>query len=82
MGPLTAYVDYTAASTDTDGNEAADHYAWAPGVSYNYGPGWFYAEYVTAKNGIANGDVSDDIDADGNQDRTSSTLYLTVDYYF
>ena len=75
MGPLTAYVDYTAASTDTDGNEAADHYAWAPGVSYNYGPGWFYAEYVTAKNGIADGDVVDN-------GRTSSTLYLTVDYYF
>jgi len=75
MGPLTAYVDYTGASTDTDGNEAADHYAWAPGVSYNYGPGWFYVEYLNSKNGITDGDVT----GDGSK---YSALYLTVDYYF
>ena len=72
---LTAYVDYTGASTDTDGNEAADHYAWAPGVSYNYGPGWFYVEYLNSKNGITDGDVT----GDGSK---YSALYLTVDYYF
>lgn len=75
QGPLSYYVEYTGASTDTDGNDAADMSSWAPGVSYNYGPGWFYAEYLTQKNYI-------DTNADVAESDKFSALYLTVDYYF
>jgi hypothetical protein len=49
--------------------------AFAPGVSYNYGPGWMYAEYVTANKDVnANGDIG--------ADDKFSAMYLTIDYYF
>jgi len=73
-GPFSYYIDYTAASTDTEENGASDLVAFAPGVSYNYGPGWIYAEYLTQTNFIGrNGDVTEG---------DFSAMYLTVDYYF
>ena len=57
-GPFNYYIEYAGASTDTKGNKANDMIAFTPGVSYNYGPGWIYAEYLTQSNYInANGDV-------------------------
>ena len=74
-GPFSYYIDYTGVATDTKGNDANDLVAFAPGVSYNYGPGWIYAEYLTQNKGVnANGDIGADFDF--------SALYLTVDYYF
>lgn len=53
--------------------------AFAPGVSYNYGPGWIYAEYLTQSNYLdSNSDVAD---ASGDASKFSA-LYLTIDYYF
>ncbi len=76
MNDFLFYVDYTNAEAKTDGNDdlvgSAD--SWAPGMSYNYGPGWVYVEYVTNDGGIdSNGMVTDgDYDA----------WYFTMDYYF
>ncbi len=81
-GPFNYYVEYTAASTDTKGNKASDMVGYAPGVSYNYGPGWIYAEYLTQTNFIdGNGDVADMGDVN-NTDYKFSAMYLTIDYYF
>ncbi len=81
-GPFNYYVEYTAASTDTKGNKASDMVAFAPGVSYNYGPGWIYAEYLTQSNYLdTNGDVADMADGKNTESKFSA-LYLTIDYYF
>ena len=81
-GPFNYYVEYTGASTDTKGNKASDMVAFAPGVSYNYGPGWIYAEYLTQTNYIdSNGDIGDNGDV-ANTDYKFSAMYLTIDYYF
>jgi hypothetical protein len=80
-GPFNYYVEYTGASTDTKDNKASDMVGIAPGVSYNYGPGWFYAEYLTQTNSIdGNGDVAESSVA--GKESKFSALYLTVDYYF
>ncbi|MAK92357.1 MAG: hypothetical protein CMI13_14110 [Oleibacter sp.] len=70
------YVDYTNAESKTDDYKdtvgSAD--SWAPGFSYDYGPGWFYLEYVSNDGGIdSNGMVFN---------KEDDYLYLTVDYYF
>lgn len=68
------YLDVTHASTDTDGNTSDDILAWAPGFTYNYGPGWIYAEYLN-QDGY--------IDRDGRMfEGDFSAFYLTVDFYF
>lgn len=74
FGDWFAYIDATAASTDTDGNSADTVYGLAPGVRYDYGPGWFYVEYLQSSGDIdSNGDIYEaDFDA----------LYVTMDYYF
>jgi hypothetical protein len=78
-GPFNYYIDYTSAASDTDGNNANDMVAFAPGVSYNYGPGWIYAEYLTQTNYLSRtGDVGDS----AGKDYTLSATYLTIDYYF
>lgn len=78
-GPFNYYIDYTNVSSETDGNNADDMVAFAPGVSYNYGPGWIYAEYLTQSNYLdSNSDVAD---ASGDASKFSA-LYLTIDYYF
>jgi hypothetical protein len=81
-GPFNYYIDYTGVASDTDGNDASDMVAFAPGVSYNYGPGWIYAEYLTQSNYLdSNSDVADVGNA-ANDESKFSALYLTVDYYF
>ncbi|MFT4775816.1 MAG: hypothetical protein ACI9B7_000181 [Oleispira sp.] len=81
-GPFSYYIDYTGVASDTDGNDASDMVAFAPGVSYNYGPGWIYAEYLTQSNYLdSNSDVADVGNA-ANDESKFSALYLTVDYYF
>jgi hypothetical protein len=81
-GPFSYYIDYTGVASDTDGNDANDMVAFAPGVSYNYGPGWIYAEYLTQSNFLdRNADVADTGNASNDESRFSA-MYLTVDYYF
>ena len=81
-GPFNYYVEYTGVSTDTKGNKASDMVAFAPGVSYNYGPGWIYAEYLTQSNYLdGNADVADAGNA-ANDESKFSAMYLTIDYYF
>ncbi|MDR9500068.1 MAG: hypothetical protein RI556_12900 [Hydrogenovibrio sp.] len=73
-GNWTYYVDASWAQTDTSGNDAGTVYAYAPGVKYNYGPGWIYAEYLDQSGYVGrNGDSHE-----GN----FSALYLTIDFYF
>jgi hypothetical protein len=80
-GPFNYYIDYTGVASDTDGNDASDMVAFAPGVSYNYGPGWIYAEYLTQSNYLdTNADVAESAVA-GKESKFSAT-YLTIDYYF
>ncbi|MCU4675199.1 hypothetical protein N7931_06090 [Catenovulum sp. 2E275] len=68
------YLNASWAKTDTQGNNADGVSAFSPGVSYNYGPGWFYLEYLTQNGYIdANGDVGEG---------DFSALYASVDYYF
>lgn len=68
------YLEVTAASTDTIGNNSRDVVAFAPGVSYNYGPGWLYAEYLVQDGFISRfGDVGEG---------DFRALYLSFDFYF
>lgn len=76
MGDYNFYVDYSNAESKTkdykDGVGSADSYA--SGVSYNYGPGWFYLEYLSNDGDIdENGRV-----ANGDYD----AWFVTMDYYF
>ena len=68
------YVDAGVASTDTTGNDADDVQFIAPGVRYQYGPGWIYFEYLQSDGDInAYGDVYEsDFDA----------AYVAFDFYF
>ncbi len=68
------YFEATGASTDTKGNDSRDVVAFSPGVSYNYGPGWFYVEYLSQDGFIGrDGDVGEgDFDA----------IYFSFDFYF
>ena len=68
------YVDAGVASTDTTGNDADDVQFIAPGVRYQYGPGWIYFEYLQSDGDInAYGDVYEsDFDA----------VYVAFDFYF
>ena len=69
------YFYYVEASTaDSDSNSVGMVGAHAVGMTYDYGPGWFYAEYLWQDGFIGrNGDTGA-----GN----FSALYLTADYYF
>ena len=68
------YVDGGIASTDTAGNDADDVSFYAPGVRYQYGPGWIYLEYLGSDGDIArSGDI---YEADFN------ALYVAFDFYF
>jgi hypothetical protein len=73
-GNWSFYADLTYAQPDTEGNDADTIRAFAPGLSYDYGPGWMYLEYLTQdgyvdRNGMA---LEGDFDA----------LYATIDFYF
>ena len=68
------YLDVTQAKPDTAGSTADTITAFAPGITYNYGPGWLYLEYL---------------DQDGYIDRNGqvfegdfSATYLSIDFYF
>lgn len=68
------YIEATSASSDTVGNESGTVQAFAPGVSYKYGPGWIYVEYLWQDGFIDRfGDV-------GEGDFKS--LYVSFDFYF
>jgi hypothetical protein len=70
VGDINFYMDSTWARSD----DVSTVHAYAPGMSYKYGPGWLYVEYLTQ-----NGDIGADNNVvEGNYD----ALYLTVDYYF
>lgn len=73
-GNWSFYADLTYAEPGTDGNDTDTIRAFAPGLSYDYGPGWMYLEYLTQdgyvdRNGMA---LKGDFDA----------LYATIDFYF
>ena len=73
-GKWSFYTDLTYAQPDTDGNDADTVRAFAPGLSYDYGPGWIYLEYLT-QDGYVDGNgqaLEGDFDA----------LYATIDFYF
>ncbi|MCG8672170.1 MAG: hypothetical protein MI867_22385 [Pseudomonadales bacterium] len=68
------YLDVTLANADTTGNDANTIKAFAPGFSYNYGPGWIYLEYL---------DQDGYIDRNGMVNEGDFTaLYASIDYYF
>lgn len=76
MDDFNFYVDYTNAESNTKGHKdsvgSAD--SFAPGMSYDYGPGWFYVEYVTNDGTIdRNGQL---------QNADEDYWYFTMDYYF
>ena len=73
-GDYLFYLDSSFAFPDTDENSASTVAAFTPGVSYNYGPGWIYLEYLSQDVGIdRNGMVTE-----GNFD----AFYATIDFYF
>jgi len=68
------FLESTTAKTDTQGNNSGAVTALAPGLSYNYGPGWIYLEYLWQDGFIDRfGDV-------GEGDFES--LYVSFDFYF
>ena len=68
------YLDAGVASTDTRGNNADDVEFYAPGVSYKYGPGWLYLEYLWSDGDVdRNGDI---YEAD------FRAVYASFDFYF
>ncbi|WP_198144076.1 hypothetical protein [Gilvimarinus agarilyticus] len=73
LGPWAIYLDASAAEPDTEGSEAGRIKALAPGVRYDYGPGWIYLEYLNQDGYIdRNGQVGEgDFEA----------LYLSLDFY-
>jgi hypothetical protein len=73
MGDWAFYLDASFADPDTDGNTAGSVRAFAPGIRYDYGPGWVYVEYLTQDGFVdRNGMVGEgDFDA----------LYISMDFY-
>jgi hypothetical protein len=68
------YLDASVADTNTTGNSASGVSANAIGMSYNYGKGWMYLEYLTSDGDIdRNGDI---------YEANFSAVYATIDYYF
>lgn len=68
------YVDAGVASTDTTGNNADDVQFIAPGIRYQYGPGWIYFEYLQSDGDInAYGDV---------YEANFDAAYVAFDFYF
>ncbi|WP_232461185.1 porin [Cellvibrio sp. PSBB006] len=73
-GDWAFYLDASMAQPDTQGNDADDVTAFAPGARYDYGPGWLYIEYLTQDGFVdRDGQVGEgDFDA----------LYISLDFYF
>lgn len=72
-GPWFFYLDSSLAEPDTAGSTVDSVSAHAPGLSYDYGPGWIYLEYLTQDGFVdRNGQLGEgDFDA----------LYLSIDFY-
>jgi hypothetical protein len=71
---LYVWFEGSSAKTDTTGNNSERIEAYAPGVRYDYGPGWLYLEYLWQNGGInRNGEV---YEAD------FRTVYASFDFYF
>ncbi|ASK33383.1 hypothetical protein CEK62_02770 [Alcanivorax sp. N3-2A] len=68
------YIDAGVAMTDTSGNDSDDAQYYAPGVRYNYGPGWIYFEYLWSNGDI---DTSGDV-----YDSDFKAAYVAFDFYF
>ena len=67
------YLDASLAEPDTAGNSADRVSAYAPGLSYHYGPGWIYVEMLS-QDGF--------VDRDGQiGEGDFDALYLSVDFY-
>ncbi|QQD19184.1 hypothetical protein I6N98_04835 [Spongiibacter nanhainus] len=74
MNKWLYYLEATTASSDTDGNSAGTVKAFAPGVSYQYGPGWLYLEYLWQDGFIDSfGDVGEG---------DFRAMYISFDFYF
>ncbi|MYM62677.1 porin [Pseudomaricurvus sp. HS19] len=73
IGDWSLYLDASAAKPNTDGNDADRVTAVAPGLSYDYGPGWIYVEYLWQDGYVdRNGQVGEgDFEA----------LYVSLDFY-
>lgn len=73
IGDWLFYLDATRALPNTRGSSASGVNAFAPGIRYDYGPGWIYLEYLNQTGGIdRNGQVSEgDFDA----------IYVSMDFY-
>lgn len=75
QGPWTFYLDASVADPDTNtgGDRVGRVSAFAPGASYDYGPGWIYIEYLWQDGFVdRNGQVGEgDFDA----------LYVSLDFY-
>lgn len=75
-GNWTYYLDATWADSSTQGNSNGMIAAYAPGIRYDYGPGWIYAEYLTQSGYIDRyADVVDD-------DYKFDAVYLSIDWYY
>lgn len=74
-GPWYWYLDATMATPGDQPDDSVDTVmAFAPGVSYDYGPGWFYFEVLTQDGWVGR---------DGNVGEGDfSALYISADYYF
>lgn len=72
-GPWSFYLDLSSAEPDTEGNLSGRVNAIAPGLRYDYGPGWLYVEYLNQSGDVdRNGQIVEgDFDA----------LYITLDFY-
>ena len=85
-GKWSFYADLTYAQPDTDGNDADTVRAFAPGLSYDYGPGWMYLEYLTQDGYVdRNGRIQDQyFNENGNPTGPGDfdALYATIDFYF
>ncbi len=74
VGDVFLYADATWAKSETDGNDVGTVHAYGPGMSYNYGPGWAYVEYLSQSGYISSNGMVGKGDYDA--------LYVTLDYYF
>lgn len=69
-----AWFEGSIANSDTRGNDTAQVDAYAPGIRYDYGPGWLYLEYLWQNGGVdRNGEI---FEAD------FRTIYASFDFYF
>ena len=72
-GPWNFYLDASSARPDTRQSTAGNVFAFAPGLSYDYGPGWIYLEVLTQDGYVdRNGQVGEG---------DFGALYISFDFY-